>query len=108
MRASSGTTDYRIATSVLEAIVKGALAGDERIRVHQAGGLMRGKSVEVTVEGERCRVRLPLEARFGEPLPALGSEAQSRVAESLGQMTGLAVEAVDIQFVGVFLPRGTE
>jgi uncharacterized alkaline shock family protein YloU len=96
---------YRMASSVLEAIVRGAVAGNERMRVHQGGGIMRPRGLEVTVEGESCRVHLPLESRFGEVLPVLGSQAQQRVAEALSHMTGLRVTAVDVQFVGVF-PAG--
>jgi uncharacterized alkaline shock family protein YloU len=63
---------------------------------------MRGRGVEVVVEGESCRVTLPLEARFGEPLPPLGERAQKLVADVLGTTTGLRVQSVDVSFVGVF------
>jgi uncharacterized alkaline shock family protein YloU len=100
--SNDGATDYRIAASVLEDIVKGALQGDDRLRVHPGGGLIRGRGVEVNVEGESCRVSLPVEARFGEPLLPLGEHAQVRVSDVLGKITGLRVQAVDVSFVGVF------
>lgn len=99
--------DYRIAGSVLQDIVKVSLRGDERFRVLSGGGLKRARGVEVEVDGGSCRVQLPLDARFGEDLLALGAEVQERVADAVTHMTGLDVEAVDVVIAGVY-PRGEE
>ncbi len=99
--------NYRIAGSVLQDIVKVSLRGDERFRVLSGGGLKRARGVEVEVEEGSCRVHLPIDARFGEDLLALGGEVQERVADSLRHMTGLEVEAVDVVIAGVY-PRGEE
>jgi uncharacterized alkaline shock family protein YloU len=102
------STDYRIAASVLESIVRGALAGDGRLRVPATSGFMRGRAVEVAVSEDSARVFLSLEARFGEVMPALGTEAQALVSQALSSMTGLRVEAVDVQFVGVLPPGAVD
>jgi len=95
--------DYRIATSVLEAIAKGALQGDHRLRFHH--GLVRSGGADISVEHGECRVKLSLEARLGEDLLALGAEVQRRVAAALTHTTGLPVEGVTVVFAGVFPPE---
>lgn len=97
----SQTTRFSIATSVLQDIVRSAVSGDSRLRVHQSG-MMRGRGIEVNVEGDACRVALSLDARFGQDLQALGAEVQQAVAEAMSTMTGLSVEAVDITFCSVY------
>jgi len=94
--------DYRIATSVLEAMVKGCLGHADRVRLAHGSGLMRARSVEVIVDGGSCHVTLPLEARFGEVLHALAAEVQDEVRRCVAAMTGLEVEAVDIIYTGVY------
>jgi hypothetical protein len=98
-------TQYLIATSVLEAIVRGTLENDERLRFHAPLPLVRTHPVEVKVDGQECHVTVHLDARLGEYLPALAVAARRRIAESLGRMTGLTVDAVDVVFSGVF-PAG--
>ena len=99
-------TEYRIATSVLEDIVRGSLAGDDRVRVHAPLPLTRTHPVEITVTGGRCDVVLHLDARLGEPLPAVASDARAAVSDALGRMTGLVVDSVDVIFASVF-PQGS-
>jgi len=95
-------TEYLIATSVLEAIVRGALANDERLRIHSPLPLVRTHPVEVTVNGEECRLTVHLDARLGEHLPGLAVAARREIAHALTRMTGLAVSGVDVVFSGVF------
>lgn len=95
-------THYLIATSVLEAIVRGALQHDARLRVRPALPLVRSHPVEVAVDKQSCAVTVQLEAQFGEHLPALAAEARQKVAHALERMTGLTVTAVDVVFSGVF------
>ncbi len=99
----SDTIDYRIGVGVLEAIVRGALTHDPRLRLHPAG-LGRGRGLEVEATADSCRVSLTLEARMGESLPSLGAWAQHEVAQTLADTTGLQVESVDVLFAGVILP----
>lgn len=98
-------TEYLIATSVLESIVRGAVADDERLRVHARVPFVGGDPMEITVDEGTCRVVVQLDARMGEVLPSLASETRGKIAAALNQMTGLAVSGVDIVFSGVF-PSG--
>lgn len=98
-------TEYLIATSVLEAIARGAVASDERVRVHSMLHLPRSHSVEVAVDDDECRVTVHLDARMGEHLPSLAIEARQKIATALSGMTGLTVAGVDVVFSGVF-PEG--
>lgn len=96
------TQDYRIATSVLETMVRGCLTQWGRVRFPHGAGLIRGRGVEVSVADGSCRVTLPVEARFGEELHPLAQELRTEIRRCLGTMTGLDVLAVDVVFVGVF------
>ena len=98
-------TEYLIATSVLETIVRGSLVGEERVRVRSSLPLARSHPAEVVVEDDSCKVVVHLDARMGESLPALASVVRSKVASALGPMTGLTVSSVDVVFSGVF-PAG--
>jgi uncharacterized alkaline shock family protein YloU len=95
-------TQYLIATSVLEAIVRGSLENDQRLRIHAPLPLMRTKAVEISVDGDRCSVGVHLDARMGENLPSLAGSVRRTVLDALGSMTGLKVGAVDVTFAGVF------
>jgi uncharacterized alkaline shock family protein YloU len=95
-------TEYLIATSVLEAIVRGSLAGEERVRLHNGLPLVRTHPAEVMVDEDSCRVVVHLDVRMGEFLPGLASLVRSKIGDALGPMTGLAVTSVDVVFSGVF------
>jgi uncharacterized alkaline shock family protein YloU len=98
-------TQYLIATSVLESIVRGSLDNDERVRVHSPLPLVRTHPVEIAVNGQQCFVSVLLDARMGEHLPSLAASARRSIADALDSMTGLKVAAVDVSFNGVF-PAG--
>jgi hypothetical protein len=98
-------TEYLIATSVLEAIVRGSVDNDERLRVHSALPLVRTHAIEVVVADQACSVSIHLDARLGENLPSLAGEVRQKVGAALAHMTGLTVSGVDIVFSGVF-PAG--
>lgn len=95
-------TEFLIATTVLEAIVRGSLEGDERLRLHSSLSLVRSHPVEVVVEEDECYVTIHADARMGEALPALAAEARQKIAGALSPMTGLRVSGVDVVFAGVF------
>jgi len=95
-------TEYLISTSVLEAIVRGAVEHDKRVRVHSPLPLSRTRAVDVAVEGEQCHVVVQLDARMGEHLPTLAVEAREKIVAALSHMTGLQVSGVDIVVSGVF------
>jgi uncharacterized alkaline shock family protein YloU len=95
-------TQYLIATSVLETIVRGSLENDGRLRVHAPLPLVRTRPVEISVTGEDCTVSVLLDARMGENLPLLAAGVRRTVSDALGSMTGLKVTAVDVSFSGVF------
>ena len=95
-------TEYLIATSVLEAIVRGAVENDERLRVHSPLPLARTHAVEVAVADDDCRVTVHVDARMGQHLPSLAVESRGKIASALSHMTGLTVTGVDVVFSGVF------
>ncbi|OFW57130.1 MAG: hypothetical protein A2133_08820 [Actinobacteria bacterium RBG_16_64_13] len=99
-------TEYLIATSVLEAIVRGSMENDGRMRFHSSLPLLRSHPVEIAVVEEKCNVTVHLDARLGENLPGLAAEARQKIASALGRMTGLTVATVDVVFSGVY-PSGT-
>lgn len=98
-------TEYLIATSVLEAIVRGSLEDDKRFRLHTTVPLVRAHPVVVEMDDQQCEVTVQLDARLGEDLPALADSVREKIADALNHMTGLAVAGVDVVFSGVF-PAG--
>jgi uncharacterized alkaline shock family protein YloU len=98
-------TQYLIATSVLETIVRGSLENDGRLRVHAPLPLVRAHPVEIAVNGEECQVSVHVDARMDENLPCLAADVRQTIAAALGSMTGRKVTAVDVSFSGVF-PAG--
>jgi uncharacterized alkaline shock family protein YloU len=94
-------TDYRIAVTVLEDIVRGALAGETCVSLHPGVRLSRDKTLAVSVSEGRCRVSLGVDGRLGDNLPGTGARVKARVAEHLECITGLTVDAVDVTFVSV-------
>lgn len=99
--------EFHVATSVLEAIVRGAVKGEPLVRMCQ-GGLGRPRPVEVQVENGFCGLTVHLEAAFGEPLPALGMRVMERVRAAVEGMTGLTAAPVNIVFEGVLPTPGVE
>lgn len=97
-------SEYLIATSVLEDIVRGSVSGETRYRLHCGLPLVRSHPVDVSVENDSCKVLVHMDARVGENLPELATEVRGKIAESLGPMTGLAVHSVDVVISGVFSP----
>lgn len=95
-------SEYLIATSVLEDIVRGSLLGEKRYGLHGGLPLVRTRATEVAVDNDSCKVVVHLDALIGEELPEIASEVRAKVAEALGPMTGLAVTSVDVVVSGVF------
>ena len=104
----SAGSGYCIATSVLEAIVKGTVEEETCVRIRPAGALGWSKGIDVFADSQVCRVSIHLDARFGEDLCALGASLQERVIRALQRLTGLRVESVTIIFGGVFPPPRTD
>jgi uncharacterized alkaline shock family protein YloU len=98
-------TEYLIATSVLEAIVRGSLSGDARVRLHTSVPLIRSHPAEVAVEDDSCKVVVHVDVRMGELVSAVAADVRGRIADALGPMTGLSVSGVDVLVSGVF-PAG--
>ncbi len=94
-------TDYRIAHTVLETIVREVVAADPRVQLHQGSRIGRGKILDVVVEGGLCRVGLGLDAYLGDHLPTVAADVPSRVVETMEAITGLTVGAVDVTIVSV-------
>lgn len=100
--------DYRVSASVLEAIVRWSLAGDQSLRVAGGGALGGRHPISVSVSGGSAVVAVHLRARLGEDLLQLGARVKRAVASRLGTMTGLAIARVDVHVVGVFPPGEVE
>jgi uncharacterized alkaline shock family protein YloU len=54
------------------------------------------RAIEIEHGDGRVSASLELGADFGVPLPELARAVQDRVAEALGQVSGLEVERVDV------------
>lgn len=59
------------------------------------------KGVKLEINGKNASIDLYLITRFGVRLPILANEVQTRVKNSVEEMTGLEVTAVNIHIQGV-------
>jgi uncharacterized alkaline shock family protein YloU len=80
-----------VTPSALAQIVQQAAETVEGARVRRPR-----RGLELEVDGRLARVELELAARFGVALPDLARTVQERVADALGTMVELEVEAVDV------------
>jgi uncharacterized alkaline shock family protein YloU len=86
--------------TVTAGAVSGAVAAAAR-SVEGARVRRPRRAVEVSHDGSRAAVSLELAAGYGEPLPQLARAVQERVAETLGRLSGLEVERVDVEIAEV-------
>jgi uncharacterized alkaline shock family protein YloU len=54
------------------------------------------RKVDVEIENGRARVDLGLTVDYGKVLPEVARDVQAEVADALGRMCDLAVDAVDV------------
>jgi uncharacterized alkaline shock family protein YloU len=54
------------------------------------------RTVDVDVENGRARVDLQLAIAYGKVLPEVARDVQAEVADALGRMCDVAVDAVDV------------
>jgi uncharacterized alkaline shock family protein YloU len=80
-----------IPPGTLAQIVQSAAESVDGVRVRRPR-----RALELDVTGGRARVALELRVRYGLVLPELARAVQQRVADALGTMCALEVEAVDV------------
>jgi uncharacterized alkaline shock family protein YloU len=82
----------RVSDAVLEDLARVAVAG--------VPGLVavRGRAVELEVEGHRVRVRVHVVASYGPSMPALAERVRRAVARIIERSAGLEVTGVDVLF----------
>lgn len=87
-----GTT--RIADAVVARVVAAAL--DEVAGVELAGGRRCGRALRVDVAESRVSIVLRLALPYGSSLPALADMVREHVVGRTEELTGLAVDALDV------------
>jgi uncharacterized alkaline shock family protein YloU len=85
-----------LTAAALTELVASAARGVEGVRLRRPR-----RSVEVRHADGRATVSLELGAPHGEPLPELARAVQERVGETLAQVSGLEVEAVDVEIAEI-------
>lgn len=88
-RGPEGTVT--VTAAALTELVARAVRGVDGARLRRPK-----RSIEIRAEDGRASVTLELGARYGVPLQELARAVQERVAEALGQVSGLRVERVDV------------
>lgn len=81
----------RVAESALTQIVVRAVEGVDGARARRPR-----RGVDVAVADGRAHVGLELAVAYGKVLPEVARDVQSAVAEAVGRMCGVAVDAVDV------------
>jgi uncharacterized alkaline shock family protein YloU len=84
-----------VSASALEALVRHAAQQVDGVVVPDRP-LRRRPEIAVEVREASVRAQLSLQVRYGVVLPEAAEAARRRVGETLGQMTGLPVDGVDV------------
>ncbi len=109
MGVNESLGDVKIQNDVVANIASVAMAEVEGVVTKTGNRLLdplfshKGAERGVTVEIEENRARLTLEVRvvFGNVIYDTAKRLQQRVKNSVEQMTGLIVEAVDVNVLGI-------
>jgi uncharacterized alkaline shock family protein YloU len=91
--ARTGHGEISIAPAALQHIVVQAA---ESVRGAAVRRVRRG--LDVDIAAGHCRVALVLAAPYGAQVAELGEAVQDSVADALGRMCEVAVDAVDVTF----------
>ncbi|MFL5910909.1 MAG: Asp23/Gls24 family envelope stress response protein [Gaiellaceae bacterium] len=83
--------DVKVTDGALTQIVVRAVDGVEGARVRRPR-----RKVAIAIEGGHARVDLELAIAFGLVLPDVARDVQREVADALGRMCDLTVDAVDV------------
>ena len=83
--------DVKVTDGALMQIVVRAVEGVEGARVRRPR-----RKVAIVVEHGRARVDLELAVEYGKVLQDVAREVQREVADALGRMCDLTVDAVDV------------
>jgi uncharacterized alkaline shock family protein YloU len=95
-----GDLVYAITQDALDGCAARAAGAVEGVAV--AGHrLRRSRGASVVVDGSSVSARMEIACRFGVPIPEAARDVQREVAAALATLTGLAVERVDVEVVGV-------
>jgi uncharacterized alkaline shock family protein YloU len=64
----------------------------------------RAKGIAIEREGDALRIELHVSMTYGCEAPVVAKAAQKAVRQAVVSMTGLAVQSVDVNVVGIDLP----
>ena len=84
-----------VSASALEALVRHAAQQVDGVVVADRP-LRRRPEIAVEVRDDAVRAQLSVQVRYGVVLPDAAEAARRRVGATLGRMTGLQVEGVDV------------
>jgi uncharacterized alkaline shock family protein YloU len=101
-RRVEGDLEYLITQDALDGAAASAAGAVDGVEVaSKRFARPRGRGAHVEISGERVRARIEIACRFGTMLPQAAAEVQERVAATLGTLTALEVDGVDVDVVAV-------
>jgi uncharacterized alkaline shock family protein YloU len=83
--------NVKVTDNALTQVVVRAAEGVEGARVRRPR-----RKVDIEIENGRARVDLELTVAYGKVLPEVARDVQAEVADALGRMCDVAVDAVDV------------
>lgn len=83
--------NVKVTDNALTQVVVRAAEGVDGARVRRPR-----RKVDVEIEDGRARVDLELAVAYGKVLPEVARDVQAEVADALGRMCDVTVEAVDV------------
>ena len=101
-RRVEGDLEYGITQDALDGAAAAAAGAVEGVEVaSRRFARPRGRGAHVEIADDRVRARIEIACRYGTVLPQAAAEVQRRVADTLAILTGLVVDAVDVDVVAV-------
>jgi len=99
----------RIAPEALQTIAKLAVMEVEGVTDINTSFFGRGKEatqgIKVTLDEEEVTIDLSINIKYGYSLPKIANAVQSKVKESIEQMAGVKVVAVNVFFSNIELSK---
>jgi uncharacterized alkaline shock family protein YloU len=99
----------KIAPEALETIAKIAVMEVDGVTDISTSFFGKGKEatqgIKISIEGDDVTVDLSVNIRYGFSLPKIADEIQIRVKDSLEQMTGVNVVAVNVFFSNIEIKK---
>lgn len=101
--SGTGTDQVRISNDVIAMIAGLAIADEDCFDKPMRRA--RGKDISVSVDGQEVTVSVDITINFGTKVPELAERIQKKIKNSVENMTGMTVKAVNVNVTGMNIEK---